>query len=311
MNSYLVTGGAGFIGSHLIDHLVGKGEHVRVIDDLSTGNRENLSNGVELIEGDITDAETVRRAMRGVKAVVHLAAIASVERSITDWRRSHQVNVGGSVTVLTIAAELQAQKPIPVIYASSAAVYGENLSLPVVENSRLQPMSPYAADKLASELHAQAATLLSAVPTFGLRFFNVYGPRQNPSSPYSGVISIFNDRASRNELLVINGDGEQTRDFVYIYDVVCAIEAALERSLSNPPQAHVVNICTGHATSVKQLADLTRQVWGSDALLKFAPPRLGDIKRSIGDPAAAKALLQFGAHTTLREGLMLMVPQQS
>ena len=194
MATYLVTGGCGFIGSHLCSALRGAGHRVRVLDDLSTGVAANLAPGADLVRGDVADAGLVRRAMDGAAGCFHLAAIASVERGTRDWLGTHRVNLSGAVAVLEAAARLGG---VPVVYASSAAVYGDCEALPLAEDAPTRPLSAYGADKLGCEQHARVAGVVHGVPTLGLRFFNVFGPRQDPGSPYSGVISIFCERLSR------------------------------------------------------------------------------------------------------------------
>ena len=223
-STYLVTGGAGFIGSHLCDALVRDGHAVRVLDDLSTGRRANLPLGVELIEGDVADPAAVRAAVAGVDGCFHLAAIASVARGVEDWLGTHRANLTGTITLFD---EVRRQpRPVPVVYASSAAVYGDCADLPITEAATKRPLSAYGADKYACELHAVVASHVHHVPTVGLRFFNVYGPRQDPRSPYSGVISIFCERVRRGVAIDIFGNGGQTRDFITVADVVVALRAA-------------------------------------------------------------------------------------
>jgi UDP-glucose 4-epimerase len=299
----LITGGAGFIGSHLAERLVTEGAAVRVLDDLSTGRAENLPKDVELLIADVTDWEAVASAAHRVDAIFHLAAIASVARSINEWPRAHQVNAAGTVTVLDVAARPFAAPGTPVVYASSAAVYGDNPEIPLAETALPRPLSPYAVDKLASEFHAQLATEMRGLPTLGLRFFNIYGPRQDPQSPYSGVISIFADRASRGEPLTIHGDGEQTRDFVHVGDAVQALLCAMRHLRNQPAQGQVFNVCTGRAVTITELAREINVVWRSPATLQYGPPRGGDVRHSLGDPAAAAAVCGFHARISLNEGL--------
>lgn len=297
MPTYLVTGGCGFIGSHLADALLAEGHAVRILDDLSSGKRANKPDAAELIVGDVADAAVVEAAMRGVDGCFHLAAIASVERGNQDWLGTHRVNLTGTITVMDAARRAG---PVPVVYASSAAVYGDNPALPLNEDATPLPLSAYGADKLGCELHARVAGLVHAVPTTGLRFFNVYGPRQDPASPYSGVISIFCDRLRAGRGVTVFGDGEQTRDFVFVADVVRALLAAM-RAVSR--QARVFNVCTGRATSVTDLARATAEVLGVGPAIGFGPARPGDIRASLGDPSAAREGLGFAAETMLRDGL--------
>lgn len=298
MALYAITGGAGFIGSHLVDALLADGHAVRVLDDLSTGRRGQLDRRAGLIVADVTNPAALARLLDGAEAAFHLAAIASVVRSNQDWAASHRVNQGGTVAVLEAAR--QAGR-IPVVYASSAAIYG-NQPGPAGEALLAAPLTAYGADKLGSELHARVAFGVHGVPTLGLRFFNIYGPRQDPASPYSGVISIFARRVARRERLTIHGDGRQLRDFVYVADAVRHLRAAL-RLLQEKPQATVVNVCTGIGTSILDLAHTLGRVTGREPDIAFSPPREGDIRTSIGEPARARRLLGTAAATTLTDGL--------
>ena len=243
MARYLVTGGAGFVGSHLVELLRVQGHAVRVLDDLSSGSRANLPPQTELVVADVIDTEAVARAFDGVDGCFHLAAIASVERSHRGWVRTHQVNLTGTINVFDQAArQAQHRRVVPVVYASSAAVYGDCRAVPIGEDSPANPLSAYGADKLACEFHARIAGAIHGVPTTGLRFFNLYGPRQDPRSPYSGVISIFADRLLRGEPVDIFGDGEQVRDFTYVEDAVAALRRAMVTASTGAP---VFNVCTG------------------------------------------------------------------
>lgn len=296
MATYLVTGGCGFIGSHLADALVAAGHDVRVLDDLSTGKRENAPREAEILVGDVADAGLVRRAMAGCDGCFHLAAVASVQRGNEDWLGTHAANLTGTIAVLDAAREGRR----PVVYASSAAVYGDNAELPLKESAATSPLSAYGADKLGSELHARVATLVHGAPTFGFRFFNVYGPRQDPSSPYSGVISIFVDRLKAGRDVVFFGDGGQSRDFVYVADVVRHLTAAMER---RPAPPAVFNVCTGRSTTVRHLAEIIAELCDVELRVRSEPARAGDIRASLGDPAAATAALGVKAETLLAEGL--------
>ncbi|MEO9213537.1 MAG: NAD-dependent epimerase/dehydratase family protein, partial [Caulobacteraceae bacterium] len=297
MRTYLVTGGCGFIGSHLADALLAQGHAVRVLDDLSTGKRANLQAAAELTVGDVADTATLARAMRGIAGCFHLAAIASVERGNQDWLGTHRTNLTGTIAVMDAARETG----IPVAYASSAAVYGDSQALPLAEDSATWPLSAYGADKLGCELHARVAGLVHAVPTTGLRFFNVYGPRQDPLSPYSGVISIFCERLRARRNVTVFGDGGQTRDFVFVADVVRALLAGL-RAVSR--EAPVFNVCTGRATSVLDLVNAIADTLGVVPEISFGPARPGDVRASLGDPSAARVALGFTAETRLTVGLV-------
>jgi len=295
---YVVTGGAGFIGSHLADSLLADGHTVRVIDDLSTGRRGNLAAGVDLIEADVGDEAVLARALAGAQGCFHLAAIASVARGNEDWTGTHRVNQGGTVSVLNACRGDR----IPVVYASSAATYGDVGDTVAHEGLRCAPRTAYGADKLGSELHAAVGWGVHGVPSFGLRFFNVYGPRQDPHSPYSGVISIFAERIARGQGVIIHGDGCQTRDFVYVADVVEHLRAAMN-ALAARPGAWVSNVCTGRETSVLALAQTLGRLCGHAPEITHAEARAGDIGRSVGAPDVAIALLGVRAQTGLEEGL--------
>lgn len=298
MNTYLVTGGAGFIGSHLCDALVARGDSVRVLDNLSTGHRGNLPSGVTLIEGDVADPDAVAGAMDGVDGCFHLAAIASVEQGITNWLGTHTANLTGTITVFD-AIRRQDSK-IPVVYASSAAVYGDAATVPIAETESRTPLSAYGADKYGCELHASVATHVHGIPTVGLRFFNVYGPRQDPKSPYSGVISIFCERIAGGMPISIFGDGQQTRDFVYVADVVRALLAGMRLRSTEPA---VFNVCTGVPTSVEALARLIADLAGKTLNAQTQPPRSGEIRHSLGVPTLADSVLGIPGRVALRTGL--------
>ena len=301
MSLFLVTGGAGFIGSHLADLLLADGHAVRVLDDLSTGKRQNLASGAELVVGDVADPVVVARAMQGVAGCFHLAAIASVQRANEDWVGTNRVNLGGTIAVLN-AARVAGGEAVPVVYASSAAIYGDLGQETATEAAVPAPQTAYGADKLASELHAAIGWHVHGVPALGLRFFNVYGRRQDPSSPYSGVISIFAERIARGAGVTLHGDGGQTRDFVHVSDVVAHLRAAM-RALAVTPGAGVLNVCTGRETSVVTLAGLLGKLAGVSPLLTHGPARSGDIRRSVGDPSRARARLGVSADVRLEDGL--------
>ncbi len=296
MATILVTGGCGFIGSHLVGALRDRGDQVRVLDDLSTGSLANLAPGAKLMVGDINDPAALNAAMQGVDACFHLAAIASVERCVRDWPGTHRTNLSATISLFDAARARQ----VPVVYASSAAVYGDAPAGPIDEETAPTPLSAYGADKLGCEQHARVAGHVHGVPTAGLRFFNVFGPRQDPRSPYSGVISIFCDRLRRGDAIDVFGDGEQTRDFVYVGDVVRALLAALQAA---SVQAPVLNVCTGRAVSVQGLAALVSDLTGRRAIIRQRPPRAGEIRHSVGSPARARRMLGLGPAVPLRDGL--------
>jgi len=301
---YLITGGAGFIGSHLADELLRRDAEVVVLDDLSTGRLENLDARVRMVEGDVLDAVLVERLAKDCAGIFHLAAIASVPRCNDSWVQSHAVNQTGTVTVLQASRRLGG---IPVVYASSAAVYGDQRAERIAEGCELRPLSSYGADKLGAELHGRVAHSLFGIPNIGLRFFNVYGPRQDASSPYSGVISIFVARASENAPLTIFGDGQQLRDFVFVGDVVSHLIQAM--SITQRPQGSsgVFNVCTGRGHTVAELAQLVIDLMHSRSTLVHAPGRAGDIRTSVGDPSETRRVFGLAAEVPLRAGLGQLV----
>ncbi len=304
MAVYLVTGGCGFIGSHLADALVAAGHGVRVLDDLSTGMAENLPAAADLLQGSVADAASVRAAVDGIDGCFHLAAIASVQRSEDDLLGTHRTNLGGTLTLLDALARQGGQ--VPFVYASSAAVYGDCPVSPIGEDAPKQPQSAYGADKYAGELHAAVATATRGIPSTGLRFFNVYGPRQRPDSPYSGVVSIFADRIARGLGVTVFGDGGQTRDLVHVSDVVAALLQAMQRRL---PGAPVFNVCTGQAISVVDLAAAIGALHRVTPAIAKGPPRVGEIRHSVGDPVRARAALRLGEPVPLAAGLRrLLLP---
>lgn len=298
MATWLVTGGCGFIGSHLVEALLARGDHVRVLDNLSTGKREN-ARGAELIVGDITDFKAVVDAVADVDGCFHLAAIASVELGRTDWLGTHRTNLTGTINLFEAVRRVRGEKTVPIIYASSAAVYGDCNALPISESERPSPLSAYGADKLGCELHAKVGWHVHGLPSVGLRFFNVFGPRQDASSPYSGVISVFGDRLRAGRGLDIFGDGGQTRDFIYVKDVVRGLLTAM----GHREGAAIFNVCTGIGTSIRDLAMLMAKLYGRTPIIAHGPERVGDIRTSVGDPALAARALGFAAATTLSDGL--------
>ncbi|MEQ1887653.1 MAG: NAD-dependent epimerase/dehydratase family protein [Alphaproteobacteria bacterium] len=301
MAIYLVTGGCGFIGSHLVDALLAAGHRVRVLDDLSTGTTDNLPAGVELQEGDVADHATVGAAMAGMEGCFHLAAIASVPRSNEEWRRTHDVNLTGAINVFDHARAGAEHGPRPVVYASSAAVYGAPAYIPLDEAAPVLPLTAYGADKLGCEQHGYVAWEVHRVPTRGFRFFNVYGPRQHPDNPYAGVVSIFADRLRKAQGVKIFGDGQQTRDFIYVRDVV----QILQRAMAQPWQgAQVMNIATGNGTTVLQLAQTIARICGNAApQITWEGARTGDIKMSIGAAPRLQQILGIAPRISLEEGL--------
>jgi UDP-glucose 4-epimerase len=301
MTRVLVTGGAGFIGSHLVDRLIDEGYNVKVIDNLSSGKLENidrhLKNGrVKFVEGDIRDSALARSSLVGVDAVFHLAAIISVPFSILNPELTFDVNLAGTLNLLNASSEKGVKK---FVFVSSCAVFGDTKILPVNENASTNPISPYAESKLSGErncLNFQQKGLLQSVV---LRFFNVYGPRQGMND-YSGVITRFINRAKQKQHLTIYGDGSQTRDFVNVHDIVEALLASLKSSGAN---GEVFNIGSGKPTSITALAKTVLELTGQDLEIRYELPRAGDIKDSYADISKAKRLLGYEPKVTLRDGL--------
>ena len=298
MALFLVTGGCGFIGSHLAGALVSGGHQVRVLDDLSAGSPDNLPPAATLVAGDVRDPDIVERALEGVDGCFHLAAVVSVTRCQQEWDYAHQVNLTGALNVLRRATG--GREPVPVVYASSAAVYGDARELPASEETPVRPINAYGADKAACELHAGAIARATGASLTGLRFFNVYGPGQDPASVYAGVVSIFCERLMKGETVDIYGDGRQTRDFIHVSDVVRALLNAMQMA---PAGSHVFNVCTGKAHSVTALAKCVAKVSGTRLEMRFHPGRTGDIEHSVGDPSHAAAGLKFRARLPLSSGL--------
>jgi len=273
----LITGGAGFIGSNLVDALLARGYAVRVLDNLSTGKRSNLPDDsrLELIVGDVADAACVRQALQGCRAVVHLAAVASVQASVDDPLGTHQSNLIGT---LNVCEAMRAEGVRRVLFASSAAVYGNNGEGEAIdEDTPKAPLTPYAADKLASEHYLDFYRRQHGLEPVVFRFFNIFGPRQDPSSPYSGVISIFTEHAQKGLPIVVFGDGEQTRDFVYVGDLVEVLVQALE---SSEAVEGAVNVGLSRATSLNQLLEAIGEVLGGLPAVTYQAPRPGDIRHS-------------------------------
>jgi UDP-glucose 4-epimerase len=306
MAKYLVTGGCGFIGSHVVPLLLKHGHEVLILDDLSTGKRSNIPSDVTVIVGDVGNAPTVIEAMAGVDGCVHLAAVASVERSREDWAGTHRANLTATINIFDAARRCRPGGAIPVVYASSAAVYGDNPDMPLKETAEARPLSAYGADKLGCELHARAAWVVHGIPTTGFRFFNVYGPRQDPKSPYSGVISIFMDMLTAGRKLHIHGDGKQVRDFVYVGDLVGYLVDAIEGQFTG---ARVFNVCTGNATSINRLAEITAAAVGRCSQIEHGPAREGDIRMSIGDPTSLITAFGRVCETSIEKGLRVTLDE--
>jgi len=298
---YLITGGCGFIGSHLVERLLADGHSITILDDLSSGKRDNVPAHVEIIEGDITTPGIYDALLKKADGCFHLAAIASVQLSEEQWLRTHQVNLGGTVALFDAIA--RSKKPLPVVFASSAAVYGDATDIPLRETTHCQPRSSYGADKLTCEFQARVATYIHRIPTIGLRFFNVYGERQDPNSPYSGVISIFAKRMKANAEIIIHGDGEQSRDFIYVGDIVEGLCLAMEKLESKALTHGIFNLCTGVKTSVNQIASTLAQLTGTNSKMTHGPARSGDTRLSLGDTSLSRGTLGFKSTVSLKDGL--------
>lgn len=299
----LVTGGAGFIGSHLVERLLSEGHSVRVLDNLSTGKRDNLPQhpALELREGDIRDEAAVRDAVRGVSAIYHLAAVASVQASIDDPIGTHGANLVGTLQLLEAGRRTGVRR---FLYASSAAIYGDTSVIPVPETIAPRPLSPYAADKLAGEHYLQFYGAKHGLRTTAFRFFNIYGPRQDPSSPYSGVISIFVDRALTGRPVTVFGDGRQTRDFVYVGDLVEVLYAALHNERM---MGQTMNVGRGTECTLLELLSGLETVVGAAIERRHESPRIGDIARSCAATQRLRATLGWVPQTELAAGLARLV----
>ena len=299
MTSTLVTGGAGFIGSHLVEALLQRGQQVRVLDNFTTGRAANLAHlsGVEVITGDVRDDALVNELVRDVDYVLHLAAVVSVPQSIADPALTNAVNVEGTLNLLNAARRYGLKR---LVLSSSCAVYGDNDDLPLKESSQTKPLSPYAATKLIGEVYCQTYQRAFGVPTVCLRYFNIYGPRQDPNGPYAAAIPKFIQRLKNQQAPVIYGDGQQTRDFVYVGDVVRANLLACEQEAAI---GQVFNITTGCGMSLLELIEELSDLLGVQIQPEFQGERAGDIKHSRGDGGLIAQTLLFAPVITLREGL--------
>jgi UDP-glucose 4-epimerase len=300
MASCLVTGGAGFIGSHLVEALVGRGDRVRVLDNFSTGDRENLAavaGRVEVVEGDITDAETVRRATRGVEVVFHQAALASVPRSVANPMATHRACVDGTLNVLLAARDAGVRR---VVYAASSSAYGNAAQLPKSEHQPTAPLSPYAVAKLAGEQYCAAFSEVYRLETVRLRYFNVFGPRQTPDSPYAAVIPLFIQALSTGNRPVVHGDGTQSRDFTYVADVV---QANLRAAEAAGVSGRVYNVACGRQTTLLELVGRLNELLGTRVAPVHVAGRVGDVKHSLADIRRACEELGYRPTTDVATGL--------
>lgn len=300
MKRALVTGGAGFIGSHLVEGLLARGYQVRVLDNFATGRRENLSHivtDIELLEGDVCNLTTVRNAVRQADVVFHEAALPSVERSVKNPLESHQVNTAGTLNVLLAARDAGVRR---VVYAASSSAYGDTPTLPKVETMLPDPLSPYAIAKLAGEQYMKVFANLYGLSAISLRYFNIFGPRQDPTTQYAGVIAKFTTCALEQKPYPVFGDGEQSRDFTYIENVVLANMQAAEATFEGSP---LLNIACGDRTTLNQLAALLNELTGQALPTLRSAPRAGDVRHSQADITRAGQVLGYRPTIDIREGL--------
>jgi nucleoside-diphosphate-sugar epimerase len=299
MSLYLVTGGAGFIGSHLACELARRGERVRVVDNLSTGKRKNLDvvAGAEFVEGDLADLDVARRAVQGVDHVLHQAAIPSVPRSVNDPITSNRSNIDATLNILVAARDAGVKR---LVYAGSSSAYGDTPTLPKHEDMAASPLSPYALQKLVGEQYCRMFTRLYGFETVTIRYFNVFGPRQDPSSPYSGVISLFISALVDGRRPTIYGDGEQTRDFTYVANVV---DGVLRACQAPGAAGETINVATGGRISLNQLFAELLALTAASVDPIYADPRPGDVKHSQADISKARRLLGYEPHVPFGEGL--------
>lgn len=305
----LVTGGAGFIGSHIVETLLERGARVRVVDNLSTGHLSNLeavSDKIDFLEGDLADEAVARRAVADVELIFHEAALPSVPRSVSNPRETHLASVEATFNLLLAAREHKVKR---VVYAASSSAYGDQPTLPKLETMRPDPLSPYAAAKLLGEYYCQVFYRSYGLEAICLRYFNVFGPRQDPGSPYSGVISQFVDRLLKKQSPIIYGDGEQTRDFTYVSN---AVEANMLAAETSRGIGEVINIANGEKVTINELFRLLSQITGQDGVRpEYRPARTGDILHSLADISRAKEYLGFTPRVGLRQGLELTVKEST
>jgi nucleoside-diphosphate-sugar epimerase len=303
MPNYLVTGGAGFIGSHLTEELVRRGHAVRVVDNLVTGKRQNIAHipSVEFVEGDLADLDVARRAVRDIDYVLHQAAIPSVPRSVQDPITSNRANIDASLNILVAASDARVRR---VVYAGSSSAYGDTPTLPKVETMAPAPLSPYALQKLVAEQYCQMFTRLYGLETVTTRYFNVFGPRQDPSSPYSGVISLFISALVDGRQPTIYGDGEHTRDFTYVANVV---DGVLRACTADGASGEVINVATGGRISLNTLFTSLRTLVGARVEPLYAEPRAGDVKDSQADISKASRILGYSPTVSFDDGLQKTV----
>lgn len=299
MAFYLVTGGAGFIGSHLTEELVRRGHRVRIVDNLITGKRRNVERipGIDFLEGDLSEPSVAERAVQDIDQVLHQAAIPSVARSVEDPVTSHRANIDASLNLLVAARDSGVKR---LVYAGSSSAYGNTPTLPKVEDMPPKPLSPYALQKLVAEQYCQLFTQLYGFETVTIRYFNVFGPRQDPGSPYSGVISLFSTALLEGRQPIIYGNGEQTRDFTYVSNVV---DGVLRASEAPGVAGEVINVATGGRISLNELLRTMNRLLGSNIEPIYQEPRAGDVRDSQADISKAKRLLGYTPTVQLEEGL--------
>jgi UDP-glucose 4-epimerase len=297
---YLVTGGAGFIGSNIVDELLRRSHEVTVLDDFSSGKEENLAaakNKIRLVRASITDLDATREASRGADCVLHLAARTSVPRSVEDPIETNRVNIDGTLNVLVAARDAKARR---VVFAASSSAYGETPTLPKIETMPPEPISPYGVTKFVGELYAQVFGRVYGLENVSLRYFNVFGPRQDPSSQYSGVLSRFMLAVLQNAQPVVFGDGEQSRDFTYIDNVV---DASLRACEARDASGKVFNVGTGARITLNQVLQLLAKICGKTVRAKYDPPRSGDIRESQADISLSRKILGYEPRVNFEEGL--------
>ncbi len=304
MGQYLVTGGAGFIGSHIVHGLIARGDRVRVLDNFSTGKRANLADvadRVEVIEGDLRNPGDCARACQGVNVVFHEGALPSVPKSVEDPLASHQANVDGTFNLLLAARDAHVRR---VVYAASSSAYGDAPSLPKLEDMAPSPLSPYAVNKLVGEYYCRVFSECFGLQTVSLRYFNVFGPRQDPKSQYAAAIPAFVTHVLRGTSPIVYGDGEQTRDFTYVDNIVHANLLA-----ADAPQTHgeVLNIACGERISVNQIIGVINRVLGKSVQPTYAPVRAGDVKHSLADISLARKVIKFSPIVDFEKGLELAI----
>jgi nucleoside-diphosphate-sugar epimerase len=294
---YLVTGGAGFIGSHIVERLRSRGDQVRIADDFSSGRRENVPAGVDVVDGDLADPAVAAKAVAGCEFIIHQAAIPSVPRSVNDPVRSHRANVDGTLNVLIAARDAGAKR---LVFAGSSSVYGDTAVLPKREDMRPAPLSPYALQKLIGEQYCQIFTRLYGLETVVTRYFNVFGPRQQPGSPYSGVISLFIEALAEGRAPKLHGDGKQTRDFTFVGDVVTGVLRCCE---APNVSGEVINVAAGGRISLLELIRSLQMILKTNVTPEFGPTREGDVRDSQADIGKARKLLGFAPSVPFDEGL--------